>query len=177
MRVLSIALLASVIAAAPQGMEGMGGMGGSKGGGGIPKSPKGAGGSPKGGGGGAPRSGSVSNDLLEGTCKDIFFIMARASTEPGNMYALLHSHNLLLTLFRGGTMGPIVCRGLRDIYKDRVGCQGVGGPYSAGLADNARPKGTTDGAINEAIKMFTTADTKCPKAILTFGGYRFVYSS
>jgi cutinase len=68
-------------------------------------------------------------------------------------------------------MGPIVCRGLREAYGKRVGCQGVGGNYKAALGDNGLAKGTTDGAITEATNMFTTASTKCPNAILTFGGY------
>jgi hypothetical protein len=33
-------------------------------------------------------------------------------------------------------------------------------------------EGTSAAAIEEGIKMFTTANTKCPKAVLTFGGYR-----
>jgi cutinase len=69
-------------------------------------------------------------------------------------------------------MGPIVCKGLKTAYPGRVGCQGVGGKYTAALQDNGKTKGTTDGAIAEATNMFMTASTKCPKAILTFGGYR-----
>ena len=71
-------------------------------------------------------------------------------------------------------MGPIVCRGLREAYGKQVGCQGVGGKYTAALKDNGQAKGTTAAAIAEASNMLTTAATKCPKAILTFGGYRCV---
>jgi cutinase len=71
-------------------------------------------------------------------------------------------------------MGPVVCKGLQDAYTDRVACQGVGAPYSAGIIDNVQPKGTTAAAIGEATRMFTTADTKCPKSIIVFGGYRYV---
>jgi cutinase len=70
-------------------------------------------------------------------------------------------------------MGPIVCAGLRKEYPDRVGCQGVGGPYTAGLLDNVSAKGTTAAAIAEAQRMFNLANTKCPKAVIAFGGYRY----
>jgi cutinase len=74
-------------------------------------------------------------------------------------------------------MGPILCRGLKESFPNRVGCQGVGGDYKAALADNGKPLGTTDAAIAEAKKTFSEASTKCPKAILVFGGYRYAYSS
>jgi cutinase len=79
----------------------------------------------------------------------------------------------MLNTMQGGSMGPLLCRGLRETYgKQRIGCQGVGGKYSAALADNGLPKGTTDAAINEAKNHFATASAKCPKAIIAFGGYR-----
>lgn len=118
-----------------------------------------SGGTPKSSGGserGRSSGGSTSNELVEGTCKPIILIFARASTEPGNM---------------GGSMGPIVCAGLKKDYPDKVACQGVGKPYTAGLGDNVGTTGTTQAAISEATKMFTTADTKCPDSIIVFGGY------
>jgi cutinase len=58
-------------------------------------------------------------------------------------------------------MGPAVCSGLKGkLGAANVACQGVGGAYSAGLADNTKPAGTTAGAIAEATKMFTDAQSK-----------------
>jgi len=70
------------------------------------------------------------------------------------------------------SMGPAVCSGLKTkLGAGNVACQGVGGAYSAGLPENALPAGTTPGAISEATKMFTMADTKCPNTIIVAGGY------
>jgi len=99
---------------------------------------------------------ATQNDLQSGTCKKVILIFARASTEPGNM---------------GMSMGPVVCSGLKKNFPDQVACQGVGGAYSAGLAENVAPAGTTPAAIAEATKMFTTANSKCPQAVLVAGGY------
>jgi len=99
---------------------------------------------------------STANELQEGKCGDVVFIMARASTEPGNM---------------GGSMGPIVCKGLKKDYPNKVVCQGVGSPYSAGLGDNARPGGTSPEAIKKAQSLFQLAVSKCPQATIVFGGY------
>jgi len=96
------------------------------------------------------------NEVKTGPCKKVVLIFARASTEPGNM---------------GMSMGPTVCKGLKKNFDNQVACQGVGGAYSAGLAENAMPAGTSPGAIAEATKMFTEASSKCPQAVLVAGGY------
>jgi cutinase len=71
-------------------------------------------------------------------------------------------------------MGPLVCNGLKKLYGDKqILCQGVGAPYTASIADNVSAKGTSVAAIREATRMFTMADQKCPKSVITFGGYRY----
>jgi len=71
----------------------------------------------------------------------------------------------------GESMGPSVCSSLKSKFKGEVACQGVGGAYTAGLMDNVGAVGTTKGAIAEAQKMFTTAQSKCPSTKIVAGGY------
>lgn len=61
-------------------------------------------------------------------------------------------------------MGPATCSGLKSkLGAGNVACQGVGGPYSAGLMDNVSAKGTTEAAIKEAQSMISQAASKCPQ--------------
>ncbi|KAI7220462.1 hypothetical protein KC333_g2319 [Hortaea werneckii] len=104
--------------------------------------------------------GTTANELSVGSCRDIIFIFARGSTEIGNL---------------GGSVGPPTCNGLKREYgSSRVACQGVGGPYDATLGANVLPEGTTSAAYNEAIRLFTLANTKCPGSTVVAGGYRQV---
>jgi hypothetical protein len=76
--------------------------------------------------------------------------------------------------FQGLIIGPEVCSALKSKLGNKVGCQGIGGAYTASMTDNAKPAYTTQEAINEAIKMFKLAGSKCPNTKITFGGYRYV---
>ncbi|KAK1625080.1 cutinase [Colletotrichum phormii] len=106
------------------------------------------------------QTGATSNELESGSssaCPKVIFIFARASTEPGNM---------------GISAGPIVGDALKSRYgSSQVWVQGVGGPYSADLASNFLPQGTSTVAINEAKRIFTLANTKCPNSAVVAGGY------
>ncbi|KAI8239724.1 Cutinase 1 [Colletotrichum sp. SAR 10_99] len=108
------------------------------------------------------RQSSTRNELETGSssaCPKVIYIFARASTEPGNMARL-------------PAAGPIVADALERIYgANDVWVQGVGGPYLADLASNFLPDGTSSAAINEARRLFTLANTKCPNAAIVSGGY------
>ncbi|KAI7139636.1 hypothetical protein D0869_05648 [Hortaea werneckii] len=96
--------------------------------------------------------GTTANELSVGSCRDIILIFARGSTEIGNL---------------GGSVGPPTCNGLKREYgSSRVACQGVGGPYDATLGANVLPEGTTSAAYNEAIRLFTLANTNQGAAVM-----------
>ncbi|KAJ5892889.1 hypothetical protein N7504_009580 [Penicillium tannophilum] len=97
-----------------------------------------------------------SNDVTDGNCKDTMFIFARGSTEVGNM---------------GTVVGPEVCEDLKVKLGGELGCQGVGGAYTAGLDTNFLPANTSPADIQAAVDMFTECNTKCPNAKIVAGGY------
>ncbi|TLD18103.1 hypothetical protein PspLS_10468 [Pyricularia sp. CBS 133598] len=102
---------------------------------------------------------SVRNDLTSGSsaaCPSVIFIFARASGEVGNM---------------GLSAGTNVASALERQFRNDIWVQGVGGPYDAALSPNFLPAGTTQGAIDEAKRMFNLANTKCPNAAVVAGGY------
>lgn len=98
-----------------------------------------------------------SDELDSGSCKEVIFIFARGSMEPGNM---------------GIIIGPETCSALKGkLGSGKVACQGVGGDYTASMFDNASLQFTSQAAINEAKRYFTRAVQKCPNAKIVFGGY------
>ncbi|KAH8778027.1 hypothetical protein BGZ57DRAFT_761290 [Hyaloscypha finlandica] len=103
------------------------------------------------------RQSATSDELKNGACKDVFFIFARGSTETGNM---------------GTIVGPQVCSDLKSALGDSVvGCQGVGSPYEATLANNFLPQNTSPTDIGAATTLFDLADSKCPNSKIVAGGY------
>ncbi|OOQ87983.1 Cutinase 3 [Penicillium brasilianum] len=96
------------------------------------------------------------NDLTSGNCKDFMFIFARGSTETGNM---------------GTIVGPEVCTDLGVQLGGKVGCQGIGGAYTAGLEENFLPQNTAPQDIQAAVDVFNECNTKCPNAKIVAGGY------
>ncbi|KAF5239333.1 hypothetical protein FANTH_9992 [Fusarium anthophilum] len=98
------------------------------------------------------------NDLENGdssNCPSAILIYARGSTEPGNL---------------GITVGPILVEAMQLAIPD-IWIQGVGGPYTADLAPNFLPEGTTDASIDEAKRLFQMAYDKCPETAVVTAGY------
>ncbi|KAK5788397.1 hypothetical protein VI817_009355 [Penicillium citrinum] len=57
-----------------------------------------------------------------------------------------------------------------------VGCQGIGGDYTAGLAENFLPDNTAPQDVQAAVDVFDKCNTKCPNAKIVAGGYRYIHS-
>lgn len=61
---------------------------------------------------------------------------------------------------------------LKEHYGDEsVACQGIGGGYSADVADNLLPDGTSKAAIEEGLRLFNLAHSKCPNTTIVGDGY------
>lgn len=77
-----------------------------------------------------------------------------------------------LTCFQGSSTGPRVASALESsLGAGNVWVQGVGGPYTAGLATNAQPGGASQAAMGEAVRLFDLANSKCPNTPVVAGGY------
>ncbi|CAO2653017.1 Nn.00g024280.m01.CDS01 [Neocucurbitaria sp. VM-36] len=99
------------------------------------------------------------NELETGSspCPTAILIYARGSTEVGNM---------------GLLTGAPLASALESHYgASSVWVQGVGDPYTADLGSNLLPGGTSQAAINEAVRLFNEANTKCPNSTVVAGGY------
>lgn len=133
----------------------------------------------------------AANDLDTGNCKDTMFIFARGSTEVGNevssssestlpckasalnrttIYYMLYTNPV-----QGTVVGPEVCDDLKMKLGGNLGCQGIGGAYTAGLAENFLPDNTAPQDVQAAVDVFNKCNTKCPKAKIVAGGYRYVH--
>lgn len=128
--------------------------------------------------------GTTSNELKQGDCKPVTFIMVRGSTETGNMVSSSPTAHLIYIpiepntdTFRseqGEIPGPPTCSGLKQAMgAANVACQGVGAEdgYAAALAPNFQPKNTDDQSIAAATKIMNMAMTKCPQSTIVMAGY------
>ncbi|KAF2666453.1 putative cutinase, partial [Microthyrium microscopicum] len=104
----------------------------------------------------AAKGQATSNDLQNGNCKPVAFIMARGSTEQGNM---------------GTIVGSGLCAAMKAQAPGQVACQGVGGNYKALLAPNTLPLGTDQASIDQATSVITSAMTACPQSQMVLAGY------
>jgi cutinase len=104
------------------------------------------------------QSRSTRTDLEDGDaadCPSAILVFARGTGEAGNL---------------GGTVGPALAGALEDDV-DGIWIQGVGGPYGANTGDNLLPKGSSQRAIDEAIRLYDLANSKCPEAAILTAGY------
>jgi cutinase len=79
-----------------------------------------------------------------------------------------------ITMSLNSVVGPEVCDDLALQLGGNVGCQGMGGAYTAGLGENFLPQNTAPQDIQAAVDVFNECNTKCPNANIDAGGYRYV---
>lgn len=76
---------------------------------------------------------------------------------------------------RGSNIGPQICSALKAKLPS-IGCQGVGGAYTAALSANLVPvTGTRQAYIAEGQRMLKLAASRCPNTQITAGGYSCVF--
>ena len=103
------------------------------------------------------------NDVNTGNCKDTMFIFARGSTEVGNEVGISSaSQQPAILMFQGTVVGPEVCDDLKLQLGGKVGCQGIGGAYTAGLAENFLPQNTAPQDVQAAVDVLTNATRSVP---------------
>ncbi|CAG8929547.1 unnamed protein product [Penicillium salamii] len=96
--------------------------------------------------------GITANDVTsKGACKELTFIFARGTTEPGNM---------------GAVVGPEVATQLKSLTGNKVAVQGV--TYPASVAGNAE-LGAAGGPT--MAKLVKQALSQCPNTKVVVGGY------
>jgi cutinase len=82
----------------------------------------------------------------------------------------------VISILQGVVVGPEVCDDLKLQLGGNVGCQGIGGAYTAGLLENTLPQNTAPWDVQAAVDVFNKCNTKCPNAKIVAGGYRYVTS-
>ncbi|RYP16623.1 hypothetical protein DL765_005014 [Monosporascus sp. GIB2] len=101
------------------------------------------------------QAGTTANEFLEGGCRDVVFIFARGTTQPGNI---------------GDAPGPQTIDLLKAILGDSVvAAQGV--EYPASLLDNLRKGGCDPEDARNMAALITQAAVKCPASKLVVSGF------
>jgi cutinase len=114
----------------------------------------------------------TANDFVEGGCKGVVMVYARASTEIGNIVRPYTSPFLIreIDVEQGESCGPILQAKLKAAYKNDFAMQGV--DYPADLGSNFQKAGSNAKAINTMASLLQQVASKCPKAKIAAGGYR-----
>ncbi|KAI2615320.1 carbohydrate esterase family 5 protein [Hypoxylon sp. NC1633] len=104
---------------------------------------------------GRQSAGTTANEFLDGGCKDVIFVFARGSTQPGNI---------------GDDPGPQTINQLKAaLGAGAVAAQGV--DYPATLLDNLRDGGCDPEDADNMRALITQAATQCPSSKLVVSGY------